>query len=191
MTNAIYLNYDSVELSSVLNNCLFVSVILFSFPTSELKKVACARHKESHVSVATKCRSIMNDPPYRCVLPLQLFFTFTLPSSGLCNNLFRWTSPLSLAIRFACSFAWEAGSQDNNSPTVTELITAITVLSSMLRHTHIFPKHLKCLEGSFIQNTIKHYQTSGVKLCLPALPTWSYFQYLRSFAIMLPHVLCL
>jgi hypothetical protein len=38
---------------------------------------------------------------------------------------------------------------------------------------------------------LQHYQTPRVKLCLPTLPAGSYFQYLRSFAIMMPHVLCL
>jgi hypothetical protein len=146
VTSSLSLNYDSVERSSVLTTDFLFVLVFLSFPTSEFKgtekSVACAQHKKSHDSVATKCRSSMNDPPYRCVLPLQLFFTFTLPSSGLCNDLFRWTSPLSLTIRFTCSFAWEAGSQDNNSPSVTELITATTVLSSMLRHTHIFLKTL-------------------------------------------------
>jgi hypothetical protein len=48
-----------------------------------------------------------------------------------------------VTIRFTCSFAWEAGRQNNNSPTVTELITATGVPSSMLQHTNtrIFRSH--------------------------------------------------
>jgi hypothetical protein len=117
VTSSLYLNYDSTELLSVPITIFLVVLVDPSF-LLDLHSAWRRPRFSSQQRAGAPWMTLRID---RCMLPLQLLFTFTLPSSGLCNDLFRWASPLSLAIRFTCSFAWEAWRQGNSPPTVTEL----------------------------------------------------------------------